>query len=840
MKQWQLFRLLILRPLLQEQLRTVLTAISIALGVSVVIAIDLAGQAAAGSFQSSVETLSGKSALTITAVGGVNEKILGQLAQLPYPFEWTPRIEDFATADSGNGEALPFLGIDLVHNADRGIEDDSLNAAEVRNLIFVGRSLGWHKGDQVKLLINDQVHQCTVAGLLPAVNSGVSENNAIVADIGLAQLLTGKTGRLDSIAVTDPPYDSPEHWEQVLRQRLPASVSLEQAGSRTDQNRKMLAAFRWNLRILSYIALVVGAFLIYNSVAVSVVRRRPAIGILRALGTTRSSILIGFLLESAVLGAVGGVAGLVLGRFLAVAAVGLIGNTVELLYVSSQPAPIQFTLATVLVGLGLGIGMSVLAALAPAFEAARVSPTEAMARGRNEYVLKLHARRHLIGGLALIAIGIFSSLQGPVAGRPLFGYLAAALFIGATALLIPLVVMGGSFLLAQAVRRSLGAPVFLAIRNLRSSLARVSVLVAALATATAMLTSVGIMVGSFRDTVSIWMNNQLRADLYLRPAGSSAADRHPTIAPIVADEIERIPGVAAVDRFRVYPISYQGLPASLGAGQTAAAVTNAATFFLPGEDRSRILRDLPNKDNVIVSEPFANKHHVKPGDVLQLPLGNAVHSFCVLGIYYDYSTERGFIVMDRRTLLKYLPDPASSNLAVYLKNGVDIDTARRSIDRVIRSRGIMMFTNAKLRRAALDIFDRTFQITWALEVIAIVVAIIGIAGALLALVIDRKRDYALLRFLGAERGQIRQIIVAEAGLLGLFANCIGIVLGAGLSLVLIFVINKQSFGWTIQFHWPVALLLIALTGVYLATLAAGLYPARTAVRMNPIEVIHEE
>ena len=152
----------------------------------------------------------------------------------------------------------------------------------------------------------------------------------------------------------------------------------------------------------------------------------------------------------------------------------------------------------------------------------------------------------------------------------------------------------------------------------------------------------------------------------------------------------------------------------------------------------------------------------------------------------------------------------------------------------------MMFTNSVLRRAALDIFDRTFQITWALEVIAIVVAIIGIAGALLALVMDRKRDYALLRFLGADRGQIRQIIVAEAGLLGLFANLIGIVLGVALSLVLIFVINKQSFGWTIQFHWPVALLLMALTGVYLSTLVAGLYPARTAIRMNPIEVIHEE
>ena len=241
----------------------------------------------------------------------------------------------------------------------------------------------------------------------------------------------------------------------------------------------------------------------------------------------------------------------------------------------------------------------------------------------------------------------------------------------------------------------------------------------------------------------------------------------------------------------------------------------------------------------MVSEPFANKHNIRVGDFVHLPLAGATRAFKVLGIYYDYSTERGFIILARRTLLKYLPDPASSNLAVDLKPGADPARVRQDIDGVLAGRAVLVFANATLRRGAIEIFDRTFRITYALEAIAICVAVMGIAGALLAMVIDRRRELALLRFLGAAQPQVRNIILFEAGLLGLLANVIGLILGALLSLILIFVINKQSFGWTFQFHWPTEMLLSALTVVYLATVVAGLYPARTAVRMNPIEVIHE-
>jgi putative ABC transport system permease protein len=377
------------------------------------------------------------------------------------------------------------------------------------------------------------------------------------------------------------------------------------------------------------------------------------------------------------------------------------------------------------------------------------------------------------------------------------------------------------------------------VRSLRASIGRTSVLTAALATAVAMTASIGIMVGSFRETVSLWMDNQLKADFYLRPAGAPSADRYPTMSTEIADRIESIPGVAAVDRFRNYPISYGGLPANFAGGESSRVQDHASIRFLPGEDRDRILSELPTGDFAVVSEPFANKHRVRVGSEIDLPLGTAVRRFRVLGIYYDYSTERGYVVVDRRTLLKYLPDPAISNLAVYLKPGASGHDVRREIARVISGHAVLVFSNGALRRAAIEVFDRTFRITYALEAVAVFVAVMGIAGSLLAMVIDRRRELGLLRFLGAQKSQIRKLILCEAGLLGLLANGIGLVLGTVLSLILIFVINKQSFGWTIQFHWPVALLLLALTGIYLATVLAALYPARVAVRLNPIEVVHE-
>ncbi|MGD1095534.1 MAG: FtsX-like permease family protein [Bryobacteraceae bacterium] len=833
----KLFYRLIIRPLRHEPLRTALTVIAIALGVAAVLAIELAGGAAAGSFRSSMETLVGKADLEVTATGGIPADVLTRLATLPYALKLHPRIEGYALIPDRR-RTVPLIGVDMLSEAalaETEIPSTDSSAFQSDESIWAGSDLGLKPGDSIRLIINDDEARYTVRGLL-----GDRSGEVLAMDLAPASRVLRHGDTLDRILIDAPPERSTEEWVKTLGAVMPSGVTVAPSGAKTAENRRMLAAFRWNLRVLSYIALTVGAFLIYNTISVSVVRRRVEIGILRALGATRAAVFAAFLTESAFLGLLGGLTGILLGRLMAEGAVKLVASTVEALYVSSRPGPIALTWPVALLCIAIGVGVSMVSAFAPAREASLVVPIEAMARGRREHQARVHQLRSLLGALALAACAWIASRQQPIAGKPMFGYLSAMLLIGASAMAIPALVTVLTSATSSMLRRVFGVEALLAARSLAGSLRRTSVLVGALSTAIAMLAAVGIMVGSFRQTVLLWMDDRLQADLYLQPAMPPATDRHPTLAPDIAARLAALPEVEAVDQFRAYEISYEGMPATLGGGDARVIGRYGSRPFLSGINPRIIFGQLIGNDNVIVSEPFANKHHVQRGDMITLPLGERRIPFRVIDIYYDYSNERGFIVMDRGTLLKYLPDPSPSNIAVYLKPGLALDEARGSVEAAVAGRSVLVLANRTLREEGLRIFDRTFAITYALEAVAVFVAVMGIGGALLALVIDRRREFGLLRFLGGAGGQLRRMILFEAGLLGLLANVAGLILGVLLSLLLIFVINRQSFGWTIQFHWPVAILLGALSVVYVATVLAGLYPALIAMRLVPIEVIHEE
>ena len=838
-----LFSRLMVRPLWREPLRTMLTVFAVALGVSVVVAIELAGEAATGSFRSSLESLAGDADFEISAVGGLDEQLLGELAALPYPIRVAPRIEGSAVV-AGQRRSVAVVGLDLVGDTSidrtlwrRSFDSDALTKG---NSVWAGRRVARQRGETLRLMINGETREFVVRGVLASEGlSGLTREDLVVMDIATAQRAFSRQGLLDRIEVRLPKADDGTDWEARLRQVLPAGVTIRRRGARTDENRKMLSAFRWNLRVLSYISLVVGAFLIYYTISVSVVRRQKEIGILRAVGTTRFGVLVAFLAEAGFFGVLGTVLGLALGRVMADGAVELMAATVRALYVSSTPGEIQFSYWTFVAAALAGIGITLLAALAPAREAARVPPTDAMASGRRHYVARLKVGQDLVWGVLLAGGALAASLAPAVGGKPLFGYLAALLLIAGAALATPALVTWLIRFTSGLVERLMGVEGLLASRSLLGSLARTAVLVSTLSTAVAMMASVGIMVGSFRDTVAVWLENRLGADLYLRPAGPAGIDSHPTLDPDIADRIEALDEVAAVDRFRAYSISYNGLPATLGAGQTRVFSRASSLRFLSG-NHERIMTLLPAGDYAVISEPFAYKHNLGVGDAIQLPLRGRVVHFEVIGVYYDYANERGYVIADREILLKYLPDPAPTNLAIYVKPGIDPEQAREAIEDITAGHNLLVAGNRRLREAAMRVFDRTFAITYALEAVAILVAIMGMAGALMALVIDRRREIAVLRFLGAAGTQVRRLILVESGLLGFMANVLGLALGTLLSLILIYVINKQSFGWTIQFHWPVTLLFSALSLIYLAAILAGLYPARVAARLNPIEVVHEE
>jgi putative ABC transport system permease protein len=846
-----LFYRLMLRPLLQEPVRATLTVLAVTLGVAVVLAIDLAGAAATGSFRASIETLAGDNDLEIVASGGVPESLIGTLATLPYSIRISPRIEDSAFLVDAK-QTIPLIALDLVAEANSDASaaifrsgstetlassEDALRDMQNSDSIWVGASLNKKTGDRLRLLVNDRVREFTVRGVYPDSNGSES---AIVMDLATAQRALNRFGRVDRILLRVPQVPTIEEWQQRFRAALPAGVEVRPQGTGTNENRRMLAAFRWNLRLLSYIALIVGAFLIYNTISVSVVRRRPETGIVRALGASRRAVLAAFIGEAAFFGLAGAALGLPVGRFMASGAVKLMAATVESLYVSSRPGSIELSAWSVLLAFTIGVGVAIVSAYSPAREASLVSPVEAMARGRREHIARVHKSRDLWLALLLGIAAAAASRAPAIAGKPMLGYLAAILLVVASALAIPAFTHMALSLASRWLGRILGVEALLASQSLSASLRRTSVLVGALSTAIAMMTSVGIMVGSFRETVLLWMNDRLPADLYLRPAGEPAPDRHPTLSLELADTISKLPDIAGVDRLRAYEISYDGMPATLASVDLSALRSDHQSNFFSRRPTEQVLAQIRAADAVVVSEPFTYKHHVRAGDTITLALGAARPSFRIVDVYYDYGSERGSILMDRQTMLRYLPDPAPSNLAIYVTLNASVERVREEILRASSGYRVLLFSNRDLRTEAIRIFDRTFAITYALEAVAVLVAVMGIAGALLALVIDRRREIGLLRFLGAAAGQVRKQILVEAGLLGLVANFAGLALGFALSLVLIYVINKQSFGWTIRFHWPVAILSGAISVVYVATVLAGLYPAQVAVRLNALEAVHEE
>ena len=830
----QLLYRLILRPLWADRGRTVTTLLSIALGVAVIFAMDLASEAAAGSFKSSMETVGGRDDIEILATGGLPAELLAKLSLLPYPIRYSPRIEDFAIVNSKR--AVPLIGVDIFANAlelaNAGQTETQFTQSGERG-IFTTTSLG-KKGDLLRLQINDQPLAYKILG---TIDASQVNGDFILMDLEDAEAVTNRIGRIDRILVSLPENEklNVDTWVAKLQPYLPPGATIRPIGARKEENRKMLAAFRWNLRVLSYIALMVGAFLIYNTISVSVVRRRSEIGIIRAIGGTRKLITLAFLAEALVFGLTGGALGLLFGRILAEGAVQLVGLTVQALYVSSTAAPVEFNLAAAALSLGSGIAVSLLAALAPALEAGQIPPTEAMARGRIDTQLQEASHRQLFYAAGLIVLAALLCLPPPIAGKPFGGYLATLALVAAASLSAPSLIQFGSRHIAGLG----GVQSLLAGRSLAGALRRSSVLVAALATAIAMMTSVGIMVGSFRETMLTWIDTQIRADFYLRPAGLAAMDRHPTISEAVATKIEALPGVLVVDRFRAYSIRYNGLPVTLAAGDVQAQMRYGRTALKSGNQQDA-LKGMLAGEAVIVSEPFSEKHRVKVGDRITVPLGTEKPSFRIAGIFRDFSSENGYIILDHSIVKKYLPDDEPSNLAIYVAEGIDRKKLRGQIEEAYAPRRIVVFENSALRREAVRIFDQTFAVTYALEAVAIFVAVMGVAGAMLALIIDRRREIGLLRFLGAAASQIRGIILFEAAFIGLFSQILGVISGGLVSLVLIFVINKQSFGWTIEFHTPVLALLSALAFVFIATVIAGLYPARIATRLNPIEVMHEE
>jgi len=860
-----LIRWLLLRRLARQPGRTLLVVLGVALGVAMVVAIRLASDSALASFGDTVDAVAGRSNLCVSAVAdGFDERLFSRIRRMPGVEAAAPVVEVntlVGTLTPGNGDAgvelgthrgfdetLLVLGLDPFSEAPFGRLTDLVGAdtragldiraglalLSRRNAIAITRTFaerrGLAPGDTLTALASgspvrlDIVAVLTGEGLQHAMGGNVA-----IADIATVQECFGRIGRLDRVDLIVS-QGARERVSAALAAELPADARPERPQARTRQVENMVSAFGLNLTALSFIAIFVGMFLVLNAVALSVVRQRRDIGVLRALGLTRAGVVGVFVLEGGVLGALGAAAGCALGVLIANVALHQVGRTLSALYLVEQVSRLHLSARTLAMGLALGLGSAVISALGPALEAASTPPGVTLREAaRIEERHPPYARLALAGCVVLLAAG--AAVAGSLWARwPGGGFLAAFLIVAGFSLLAPAWTLGVERLASRAARR-FGVAATLGARALRENAARASVVVAALMVSVGLLVSLTVMVRSFRKTVDTWVTQTLRGDLYVEPVGHHASLRATSLPAELVAGARRLPGVAAVDTYRASSLTLSGRLAQVVGIEFEVQRRFGRLQFVGGEDASSVLGRALSAGGVVVTESFSQHFLKRAGDMLALPCAQGVVPVRIEGVFYDYSVDAGAVLMDRARYAQLFHDDRTESLALYLEPGASVADTRAAF-LALAGPGRLLYAspNADLRRRVLAVFDETFRITWVLQAIALFVSVLGVVSTLTALVLQRRHELAILRASGADKAQVRTLVLVESGLLGAAGAALGAVAGLVLALLLVHVINRQFFGWTIRLTLEPDVFVQALLLMTAAATLAGLIPARLAVQ----------
>ena len=882
----QLFQAFIVRDLAKNRLRTTLTIMGIALGVAILLAINLANVTAVNHFKDSLDRISGKSNVIISASGSGNgsgwlkETILADLQRFRQSgVKFTPVIEQSAVfASTKEPFHVQVLGVDMLadsafRNYDWKLKKrkksrpDQFFEIFEKDGAFVGEALASRnhlkEGDTFSLLVYDQVKAFRVAGILAGSGvGGAYGGEFILMDIATAQetfnLFSDETtgiGRLSHVDVIVPNVDQSEdklvNVMSQLEASLPPGVDVSRPEKRSSQVDKMLRAYQYNLTVLSFIALLVGMFLIYNTMSITIIRRRSDIGTLRALGVSVKQIVALFGIEALGLGIVGSLLGILLGLIFEIGAIQAVSKTIANLYVGIGVHGFSISPIELLKAFAFGLVITFFGSLIPILEASRVQPAEATRKSSYESKLQRASQTLSWFGIGLGIVAYIAALQPPINGLPIFGFLSALCIILCAALLTPAFLQWLFPTIEPLVQRFGSYEAKIAIKHLQGSLGRTSIAIASLMIGIAMMVSLAVMIGSFRDTVKTWVAQTLKADLWVEPASKSNGQLTTRISPEVVDTVRFTNGVEAVDAFYEFPIQFKNsqgevVPARIGVGQWHIAKAYGGQLkFLDGRPTDvvlgQVLDHLMTDPSVLVTESFATRNNIKQGQMINLETPTGPMDVRVADIYTDYSSDLGYIVMPRELYSLYYEDDSVSGLAVYLEPNVTASFMQGVLQRKFgKDYKLTIRTNKELRQEVLNIFDNTFAITYALHVIAIIVALLGIMNSLLAMVLASKKEFAILKYLGSSKEQIRKIILTQAATFGLVGYISGVIVGIVLSLLLVFVINKQSFGWTIQWSLPIAFLIQSFALVMITSVLSGLIPAKSAAETLAPEALHAE
>lgn len=837
------------RYISRRLLQSILFVVGVALGVAMVIAIDIANGSALRAFDLSAQSISGKA--THQIVGGPTglPTDLYTKIRLDLGIEASaPVVSQYVRAVDLGDQPLQLLGIDpfaeppfrsyLTSVNVQGTNGSPVttSAAEAINnfiaepdTVLMSQTLADRfnikAGDSLALQTGDKRTTVHIIGLLQPADRVSAEalDNLLLTDISTAQEIAGTPGEISRIDLILPPdYDL-----QKIQAILPAGATLTTPTAQNSALDQMTAAFELNLQALSLLALVVGVFLIYNTVTFSVVQRRPIIGILRSLGATRGQIFALILSEAAVLGIIGTILGLAVGIIFGRASVGLVSQTISDLYFTVNVQGITVTPDTLIKGALIGLVASLGAAAIPSFEATRTVPAGIIRRSDTEQraqklIPVMTAAAVLFNGAGLLFLRLPSQ-------SIYLSFIALFCIVIGSALFTPLVLI-----VVMRLSTPLGDKIFgvlgrMAPRAVVRSLSRTSIAVAALTIAVSVIVGVSLMIGSFRTTVSNWLDNTLTADIFISPPLTAVTSAAPNTDPAIVQRIQTVPGVdriATVREVTTVAPDYPDLPPVNLLAVSSDPANGKRTFVWNHAPDGDYWKALQNGE-VVVSEPFAfHRNITEDNDHITLLTDKGSQTFTIAGVYYDYSTDQGNVLMADTIYHNFYNDRYISNIAVFVKPGADTQQIINTLQtQTLIGYDLRVQSYADLRAGVFDVFERAFSITTALQILATVVAFIGVLSALMSLQLEQTRQYGVMRETGMTARQLWEYTLIQTGLMGFTAGLLALPIGLALALVLIDVINVRSFGWTMQLLLQPGEFAQAFAVAVIAALAAGIYPA---------------
>lgn len=831
-----LVRYVAVRHLWGAKLRSALTVFGVALGVAMLVGTSAANEAILHAFDELADRAAGKADLEIVAdESGVDQALVDELTDRRDLAAHVAGRLEHTTLRVETGARILVLGADLLGDLEflpfktKGGSNaffDPLAFVNDPHAVLVTESLGLPIGGELSLRTAHGVEKFHVEAVL--AETGASRafgGQVVVMSLDAAQLAFMREGKVDRIDVALPPGASVDEGARALGRLVGTRGAVDRPSKRAASFARMTAAFQGGLSVTAIVSLLVGTFLVYNTIGIAVSQRRREIGILRALGATRRAVVGVFLGEALLLGLLGGALGVFLGAGLAKGVVGQFAPNVSRFFENIATPAVKVGPRLMAQGVAVGVLASLFAAYFPARRAASVPPVESVRVSANVASTARRRRGPLaaLGALLLVAAAVVVRL--PNGGLPAL----LAIFFAAMAFAPAAVALVADHL-GPAAQALFGVAARLGVEGAGRSLGQSAQTVSALTLATALGLTLSSYTHSYSKACFAWVEQAIPADVVVS-AGSPLLDRYAIpFDPSVKAAVEKVDGVQATNLVRAISVPTHGVRAEVVSVETTTylARLGEARQVVAGPRRVPPMHEEPM---VLISENFAWRTRLKPGDSVELPSPTGRHTFRILAVVVDYSNDQGWMLIDRRWALEYWKDPRVEMIHVYLKPGVDpVAAAARIREAIAGGPGMFVTTNAEMKSEIRKVIEQTFGIAGAAETIALIVAVLGVVGTMIATVIDRRRELGMLRAIGATRRQVAFAVAVEAATLGAVAAVLAALASIPCSKIFVDVVAFQASGWSVPLGIPVlAYLRVSLLLVSLSALA-GLFPGLRAAR----------